>query len=180
MSDIAKARLAFPLATESIGEFVSKPFVRSDDHNLYEWAKDDPMANWERRFMPEEHYSKIASFRVSHYERYSFGVLGLWQHQGHVEHLVGQWGLQVFDPIKDEVEAVVFLSREFVGRGIGSFLFRAILERSANAGLVTVLGVVREDNAVALRLMQRLGGVEKGRATHFGFPSIIYRFSLDN
>jgi L-amino acid N-acyltransferase YncA len=66
------------------------------------------------------------------------------------------------------VEHTVMLAAEARGRGLGSALVAALLERAAHEGLHAMIGLVDGENTGSIRMHERLGFVEVGRLPEVG------------
>ncbi len=111
---------------------------------------------------------------MSHYERFDFGIHGIWMNNK----LIGQFGLQVLDEEKDEIEIVVFLGKKYRNKGIGQKLFKYLLDNCKASKMKVVYGVVRSDNPAAINLVSKFNTRRIRTIKHYNHPGILFKFEL--
>ena len=174
MSDILRARRVLAGTGWRACGASGRQLEPSDLLELQELAIGDRHFAWERTEQTPDYYAKLLEFRISHYERYGFGVHGVWQ----AGHLVGQCGLQVLDASDDLVELVMFLGRAYRGQGLGACLGSHLIRGACEAGLTAVYGVVRPENEGGRGLMLKLGAKKVGHRHHFGEEADLFAIAI--
>lgn len=174
MRNIALAKEVFPNGQINGCGVIGKPFCLNDLEPLQELGKDDNFFSWERTPQDKSYYSNILDFRMSHYEKYGFGVVGLWKG----DQLVGQFGLQVLDEASDRVEFAVFLGKDFRRVGLGTCLVRLLMTSCARVGLSEVYAVIRPDNSEGKALVRGLNAVDLGLVEHFQERAHVFRVAV--
>jgi RimJ/RimL family protein N-acetyltransferase len=167
------ARVATPLAGWSVGELNLRALSVSD-LPTYGILGKDPEFHWDREPKSDEFILFMISFRLEHYRRYGFGIMGVML----AGRLIGQAGLQVIPEEPSKIEMAVFLGAPHRGLGFGRLLNSELMRRSDEAGMRELYGIVRVDNSPALGLMRALGGVECERGVHYGQQAVQFRFDL--
>lgn len=172
--NIHSAQKAFPMKKHRIDNFEIKPFKQSDAIFLEELGKNDPNFNWARVTKNDDYYEELLKFRLEHYEKYGFGVYGIWNNNK----LIGQVGLQVLDYDLDQVEGVIFLGKNYTGKKIGTTLLHYIIETCKANKMNTLFAVVRPDNDSGIALTKKFGGVSISNVMHYDEKGIKFRINL--
>lgn len=173
-SNVERARGVLPASGWQVGPLRGRYFTANDGDALAQLGVGDPAFAWERQNQDATYYRGLLRFRLSHYKKYGFGVQAVLLD----DQLIGQCGLQVLNTDQGTVEFVVFLGKDYVGRGWGSLLLTFLLSRCTRAGMSEVYGVVRQENVAAIGLVEGFGGKLTGRIEHFGQDALLYRIEL--
>lgn len=171
MKDIDKAKLVLPNVDWSICGVRGRPFRESDLQDLQNLGFGDNFFAWERIAQGADYYTHLLRFRLSHYQKYGFGVQGLWCGN----ELIGQFGLQVLDFELDRVEFAVFLGERWKYRGLGTCLCTYLVSRCREVDMKRIFGAVRVDNPDGLALVERMNGVSVGLVEHFEQKAELFR-----
>ncbi|MHC8609902.1 GNAT family N-acetyltransferase (plasmid) [Paenarthrobacter ureafaciens] len=174
MRNIALAKMVFPEGAISACGVSGRPFSHNDLKALQSLGKNDTFFSWERTEKDDSYYANILNFRISHYEKYGFGVEGLWSNN----QLIGQFGLQVLDEGLDRVEFAIFLGQDFRHSGLGSCLVDYLVTSCARVGLSEIYAVVRPDNPEGVGLLRRMKADDLGMVEHFQERARMYRVSV--
>ncbi|MDR1002888.1 MAG: L-tyrosine/L-tryptophan isonitrile synthase family protein [Oscillospiraceae bacterium] len=172
--NIELARTVLPeLWSINVGESVltGHPFSKSDLASYCSVGVNDENYNWDRTVKPEDYYKDLFAFRQKHYSQYGFGVQGVWLGND----LVGQCGLQVLHEDTDELEIVIFLSKNYVNRGFGSGLIDYIISQCKSVGINSVFAVIRPENQSAIRLFTKKGWEILQTAMHYNHNATVYK-----
>jgi RimJ/RimL family protein N-acetyltransferase len=172
---IVAARAVFPMDGWEFEDISGRAFQPTDAADLAELGADDSNFSWERLAMGASHYHRIMKFRIEHYEKYGFGVHGIWLHKK----LIGQCGLQVLSEASDQVEFVIFLGQAFVRRGLGAKLTNHAIQCCAEAGMRSLYGVARPENTGALGLLRRVQAKPIRSQVHFGYMATVFEIPLN-
>jgi RimJ/RimL family protein N-acetyltransferase len=175
-SDISSARNVLPRSGWDVSGICGRPFTSSDLEALIALGTGDRFFAWERQYQTRDYFETLLRFRLSHYERYSFGVHGIWRK----DQLIGQCGLQVLDEGQDQVEFAIFLGSAFTGQGLGELLSRYLIRRCVSCGMKSLFGVARADNMGATGLMRKIGGVALRTITHYNREAVVFKVDLAN
>ena len=151
-----------------------RQFSISDLRPLIELATGDPLFSWERELQDSEYFQSLLNLRLRHYQKYGFGVHGIWLE----DRLVGQCGLQVLNEDLDRVEMVIFLGNAFTHRGLGSQLSRYLVLKCRECGMTALYGVARTDNPEAIALMVKLAAVRLEDIIHFRRKATVFALDL--
>ena len=151
-----------------------REFTIYDSSCLYELGKNDREFTWERELKSKEYYSTLLQFRISHYKKYGFGVHAIFRDGV----LIGQMGLQVLDEKEGKIEYVIFLGKEYRGKGIGTELLKYLFKRCKEVGITTIYGVIRNSNSVGKKIASKFNGKELTTVTHYNQPGILYEINL--
>jgi RimJ/RimL family protein N-acetyltransferase len=126
--------------------------------------------------MTPNYFETLLNLRLKHYQKFGFGVHGVWLNGN----LIGQCGLQVLDEELDRVECAIFLGKAFTHQGLGTILARYIFQRCKDCGMIEFYGVARPDNPESIALVKKLGGIALGKTMHFNREAIIFRVDLSS
>lgn len=159
----------------NVDNIFGRKFTVYDNTLLYNLGKDDDCFAWERRLMPEEYYTTLLQFRISHYKKYGFGVHAIFMNGT----LIGQMGLQVLDERKNQLEFVMFLGKEYTNKGIGSKLLQYLFQRSREEGIENIYAVVRSDNIPATNFVTKFGGKPIKSIPHYHQSGMLYRIPIN-
>lgn len=173
-TNISSATLVLPNDEWLFDDIRGRPFVFNDVGDLSSLGIDDSNFTWERLPRDPHYYHRLIKFRIDHYSKYGFGVHGIWSD----EQLIGQFGLQVLNETRDQVELVIYLGKEFVHKGLGRKLMGYALTRCIDAGLKSIYGVVRPENSDAIELLRRFNSRPFRSQVHFGYVATVYRIPL--
>ena len=154
-----------------LDDIYGRELLPSDLTEFISLGLGDENFSWERKLQTEGYFTGLFEFRISHYEKYGFGIHGIWMSNK----LIGQLGLQVYDENHDEIELVVFLAKEYTHMGLGSKLLEYVVRRCRQFGLTCLYGVVRPDNLAAITLLEKYGCEPKKTVAHFNQEGILYR-----
>ncbi len=78
------------------------------------------------------------------------------------------------DDDPDEAEFAVGLGDEWMGRGLGTELLSALVERGREAGIVRFTGMVHRNNRSVLRLVDRVAGSHEVRSADGAALEIVF------
>lgn len=149
--------------------------LRANDlRGLVQLGVGDSLFTWERELKGPSYFEQLLRFRISHYDRYGFGVHGVW----HDTELIGQCGLQVLSPDADQVEFVIFLGQRYIRKGLGSSLAHFLVKRCRSVGMTTLYGVARPENTGALAILSLFEARPVGGIVHFNQNAVVYRIDL--
>ena len=155
----------------NIDDLFGREFSIYDNSDFINLAKGDRNFIWERKIMPEEYYTTLLEFRINHYKKHGFGVHAIFKDGK----LIGQMGLQVLNEQKQELEYVIFLSKDVVGQGIGTKLLSYLFNRCKEEGIKTIYGIIRIGNEPAKKLVKKFGGKELQSVSHYDQTGILYK-----
>jgi pyoverdine/dityrosine biosynthesis protein Dit1/RimJ/RimL family protein N-acetyltransferase len=173
-SNIVAARSVLLVSGWSFEGIFGRQLVTEDAQALTVLGSGDENFAWEMVSRDEDYYRKILQFRLDHYQQYGFGVHGIWLGN----QLIGQFGLQVLNETRDQVELVIFLGKAHVRRGLGQKLTEYLLSRCKATGLRTLYGVVRPENKAALRLLRRFNAKPSRTQVHFGYIATVFSIPI--
>ena len=158
----------------NIDDIFGREFSIYDSTALYELGKNDPNFVWERACMSKEYYTTLLQFRISHYKKYGFGVHAIFKNGK----LIGQMGLQVLDEQKKQLEFVIFLSKNYISKGIGTKLLSYLFQRCKEEGVDIIYGVIRNDNSAAKAITSKFGGTALKTMAHYHQTGILFEINL--
>lgn len=155
--------------------FSCRPFTMDDLDALCEIGINDPDFIWERKTVGREYFVGLIQYRINHYQEYDFGVCALLDG----DKLIGQFGLQVMEnSLKEKVEVVIYLSKEYRGKGYGTLLMKAIRQMAQAKGMSKLYATVRQDDEASKAVLKKLGVLDKnivGTQVYFHQISWLYK-----
>ncbi|MDZ4056842.1 MAG: L-tyrosine/L-tryptophan isonitrile synthase family protein, partial [Polynucleobacter sp.] len=104
-SNIVAAKEVLPGSGWTFDAISGRHLAPGDAQALAMLGAEDENFAWERLSRDDDYYKRILRFRLEHYQQYGFGVHGIWLGND----LIGQFGLQVLNETRDQVELVIFL-----------------------------------------------------------------------
>lgn len=158
----------------NIDEYFGREFSIFDLNEFIALGENDENFSWERKAMSGEYYTTLLQFRINHYRKHGFGVHAIFLNGK----LIGQMGLQVLDEQKQRLEYVIFLGKKYTNQGIGTKLLDYLFSRCKEEGIKTVYGVIRSDNAISIKLMQKFGGKKLETMVHYHQNGVLYELKL--
>ncbi len=173
--DLARRVMTGHFKSSDWGGYTLRSFKNKDFEDLVELAKGDPDFTWERTEQSEKQWKDLFDFRQNHYSEHKFGVLGVWSKDNK---LIGQFGLQVLDQERDEVEIVIFLGKDYTKKGLGTKLMNHLLMRCKAVGLDTLYAVVRIDNEASNHFISKFGGRAIKMRPHYNYTGIQYKITV--
>ena len=172
--NIEAAKHVLPGAGWTFGDIHGRELIPSDIDNFVKLGLNDQNYSWERKIQSKEYFNGLFQFRISHYEKYNFGVHGIWLNST----FIGQCGLQVLREEQDEVECVIFLGKDYSNQGLGSKLLDYIIAQCNKAGMSRLYGVVRTDNQPAIRLLEKVNSRSEKTIKHFDQNGVLHCIDL--
>ena len=169
-----KAKKAFPLIKWRILDLKGCPFSEHDLLALQKLAFDDKNFSWERVIQEDNYFHELLKFRLAHYEKYGFGIHGIWLD----DKLIGQCGLQVIEKEADEVEFVIFLGKDHIGKKYGSVLLNYLIGKCKREDMDYLYAIVRIDNDAGIALTKKFGGIRIAEMKHFNENAIKFKIDL--
>lgn len=158
----------------NIEEYFGREFSIFDLNEFIALGENDENFSWERKAMSREYYTTLLQFRINHYRKHGFGVHAIfWNGK-----LIGQMGLQVLDEQKQRLEYVIFLGKNYTNQGIGTKLLEYLFSRCKSEGIRTVYGVIRSDNTISTKLIQKFGGKRLETMVHYHQNGVLYEIKL--
>ena len=158
----------------NIDNIVGREFTVYDLDSFIELGKDDPFFNWDRKFQSSDYYTSLLQFRIAHYKKYGFGVHAIFCDG----QLVGQMGLQVLNEKADQIEYVIFLGQRYVNKGLGRKLLDYLFTRCKEEGIRQVYGVIRSDNEIARRSINKYKPKQIRTMSHYHQKGVLYEIKL--
>lgn len=158
----------------NVDDLFGREFSIYDHTDFVNIGKNDANFVWDRKIMSEEYYTALLEFRINHYKKHGFGVHAIFK-EGK---LIGQMGLQVLDEQKQQLEYVIFLAKQYTGKGIGTKLLTYLFSRCKEQGINTVYGVIRSGNKPAIKQMKKFGGHQLKTISHYKQSAILYELKL--
>ena len=152
-----------------------RPFTMDDLNSLCAIGIDDPDFVWERKKVGKEYFLGLIQYRINHYGEYDFGVCALLDG----DKLIGQFGLQVMEnSSKERVEVVIYLAKEYRGKGYGTLLMKAMRQKARTKGMSKLYATVRQDDEISKAVLKKLGVTDKsivGTQVYFHQVSWLYK-----
>ena len=99
----------------------------------------------------------------------SFPIIGAFDDGGRLLGFASYGTFRAFPAYKYTVEHSVYVHRDARGNGIGLSLMRALIERARAQQLHVLVGAIDRDNAVSVRLHEKLGFELAGTVRQVGF-----------
>lgn len=158
----------------NVDDIFGREFTIYDHSDFVNLGKNDANFVWEHKVMSEEYYTALLEFRINHYKKHGFGVHAIFKDGK----LIGQMGLQVLDEQKQQLEYVIFLGKNYVGKGIGTKLLTYLFSRCQEVGIDTIYGVIRSGNVPSIKLIKKFGGKELKSVSHYQQTGILYKIKL--
>ena len=98
-----------------------------------------------------------------------FPIIGAFDDGGRLLGFASYGTFRAFPAYKYSVEHSVYVHRDARGNGIGLSLMRALIERARAQQLHVLVGAIDRDNAVSVRLHEKLGFELAGTVRQVGF-----------
>lgn len=98
-----------------------------------------------------------------------FPVIGAFAEGGRLLGFASYGTFRAFPAYKYTVEHSVYVHRDARGNGIGVALMKALIERARAQELHVLVGAIDRDNAVSVRLHEKLGFERAGTVRQVGF-----------
>lgn len=118
-------------------------------------------------YQPRSRESMKTWFEVKRAKR--FPVIGAFDNAGRLLGFASYGTFRAFPAYKYTVEHSVYVQRDARGRGVGGALLREVIERARAQELHVLVGGIDRDNAVSIRLHEKLGFELSGTVRQAGF-----------
>lgn len=158
----------------NVDDLFGREFTIYDHSEFVNLGRNDANFVWEHKVMSEEYYTALLEFRINHYRKHGFGVHAIFKDGK----LIGQMGLQVLNEQDQKLEYVIFLGKNYVGKGIGTKLLTYLFNRCREEGIDTIYGVIRSGNVPSIRLIKKFDSEETGSVSHYRQTGILYKIKL--
>jgi RimJ/RimL family protein N-acetyltransferase len=178
MTNAELAAKCIGLESYRVGDVLLRPFRAADIDALHAIISSRDDMTWERVKATPEYSRDLLAYRLEQYSKYGFGVMAIENPQGL---LVGQGGLQVLhDVAPGEIELVVFLSPQQIGKGLGRTIGEFFIKASRECGISELYATVRHENAAAEQWIKKIGFEFERETTHFRIHCGLWRADLGN